>query len=396
MICLACNTAIKYMESESLVCCLCRSTYHYKCLNMTTAHYTQNMHQLKRKWNCEGCCNVSRRRRTGDESPVTPMAQKIFQSPPENIGLSTTETGTTTLTATDTSAAGSSAAKFDISQITSFLDAGFEKLDAKLDAFRVSISSDMRETIEQLKLDFTRTTDFLAGKISDVEECYKNIKDQVQVLQVENNKLHAELFAIKSHTISPEKCESLQQTITKLQWELNDKDQEALINDIEIGGVPEYPGESTAHLVTTIAAKIGVSLDARDIVSATRAGSARPPRASEGRGPRRVVVRLSRRVVRDELLRAARSRRNTDTAGLGLPVHDPKQVYINERLTKTNRILFAKARAARVAVNWKFVWTREGRIFARKSDSTDSPTFRVRCEEDIDRIFINTPTKQAP
>ncbi|XP_026313558.1 uncharacterized protein LOC113225457 [Hyposmocoma kahamanoa] len=341
------------------------------------------------------------------QSPIenTNTCENFVKNTGEGVFASTASAGstvaggagavTTTPAALVSSAASSSSAQFDISQITSLFDARFEKLDAKLDTFCVSISKDIKTAIEQLKLDFTRTTDFLEGKISDVEGCYKNIKDQVLVLQTENSKLHTELFALKTQIISPEKCESLQQSIAKLQYELNEKEQEAIINDIEIGGVPEYHNESAAHLITTIAAKIGVNLDTRDIVSATREGLVRPTRVGDSRGPRRVIVRLSRRAVRDELLRAARSRRNTDTTGLGLPSHDTKKVYINERLTKTNRILFAKARAARVAMNWRFVWTREGRIFARKSDSADSPTHRVRCEEDIDRIFNNTHAKQV-
>ncbi|GBP50153.1 hypothetical protein EVAR_42834_1 [Eumeta japonica] len=57
--------------------------------------------------------------------------------------------------------------------------------------------------------------------------------------------------------------------------------------------------------------------------------------------PIAMVMQLTRRVLQDELLRAARRARAADTAGFNLP-GSPRRLYINERLTHTNRQLFIK------------------------------------------------------
>lgn len=404
MQCLACNVVINYPDSESLKCVSCRDSYHYRCMNMTTEYYTQNRFGLREKWRCMSCCNVSQRRKDNNDRPITPITKRMFQdgiqdmsfedqahslSISEKMGEETTSildqkstAGATTTSPLDPTI-NMSTGNAGMLDILSHFDIRFEKMNAKLDSVRASISMDINKTIEDLKKDFTRTTDFLSSQISDVVTGYKSLANRIQVLESENYHLKDEISILKKDTISPVEGQSLKETISKLQIELNDREQESLANDVEIGGIPEFQSESAVHLVTTVATKFGVTLEMRDVVSANRVGV---PGASP-RGPRRIVVRLARRVVRDDLLRAARARRNTTSGGLGLPEHEPKQLYVVERLTKANRILFAKAREARAEAGWRFVWTKDGRILARKSESPGSPVHRLRSEKDIERVF---------
>ena len=146
-----------------------------------------------------------------------------------------------------------------------------------------------------------------------------------------------------------------------------------------------------------IGTKLGVALEERDIVSATRVGtrlrSEKSAGASGGDGngggarPRPLVVRLARRALRDELLRQARVRRGANTADLGLPMHKPRNFYLNERLTKTNRILLSRARAAASAANWKFAWSKEGKVYVRQYHT--SRVIRLRDLKDLQSVFTN-------
>ena len=45
-------------------------------------------------------------------------------------------------------------------------------------------------------------------------------------------------------------------------------------------------------------------------------------------------------------------------------------LYINEHLTLSNKILYKEVRAAAKAKNYKFFWTKNGSIFVRKSDTS--------------------------
>ncbi|CAG4952709.1 unnamed protein product [Colias eurytheme] len=178
--------------------------------------------------------------------------------------------------------------------------------------------------------------------------------------------------------------------IDSLKSRLNDSEQYNLLNDIEIAGVPETKGENLLHLTITLAQKIGLSLDERDIVNVYRTGTRKnleelntsSDRIAAAR-PRPIVVRLTRHHLRNELLRAARVRRGADTAGL--VAGEPRRFYVNEHLTRTNRWLFHLAREQQRAKHWSYVWTRGGRTYVRRDQH--SKYFIVSSEEDIDKIF---------
>ncbi|XP_038216842.1 uncharacterized protein LOC119835861 [Zerene cesonia] len=114
------------------------------------------------------------------------------------------------------------------------------------------------------------------------------------------------------------------ETVDQLRKRLNDSEQQQLLNDVCISGVPEANGENLTHIVISLAQKLSFDLDERDIVNAHRLGRQQNRRESgtdtavSPARPRTIMVRLTRRRVRDELLRAARVRRGADTAGTGI------------------------------------------------------------------------------
>ncbi|CAG5024224.1 unnamed protein product [Parnassius apollo] len=125
---------------------------------------------------------------------------------------------------------------------------------------------------------------------------------------------------------------------------MNERDQELFYNDIEITSIPEEKGENLIHIVTTLSVKLGVKLSENDLVSATRVGrvNVSSETVPESR-PRPVVVKLGRRALKDQVLMATRVRRGITTEGTGLPAPH-RRFYVNERLTKVNRLLFWQAR----------------------------------------------------
>ncbi|CAG9790313.1 unnamed protein product [Diatraea saccharalis] len=180
----------------------------------------------------------------------------------------------------------------------------------------------------------------------------------------------------------------LERTITKLKQELNDRDQEALLSDLEIGRLPEDKGVSVAQSVIVLAGRLRVTLEQRDVAFAERVG---PPPAEAGGRPRRVVVCLARRQLRDELLAAARVRRTLTGPNEG-------RVFLNERLTRQNRQLFHLVREECKKLQWRYSWTRRGRIYVRIYASpsrprvrTDgSPAYMLKSQMNVDRVLCPT------
>ncbi|CAG9785489.1 unnamed protein product [Diatraea saccharalis] len=180
---------------------------------------------------------------------------------------------------------------------------------------------------------------------------------------------------------------SLIAEIDRMKSELNDRDQDLLLTELEVTCIQEQPNESLLHIIGTVATKLGVHLDEQDIVSVVRMGHVLD--ASQTFAvlrTRPIVVRLARRVVRDKLLEAARVRRGVTTEGMGLP-GKPAQFFLNERLTKYNGMLFRRARQMGRERGWRFIWSRNGRIFARQHPGVGSIRYGIRAEADLDRVF---------
>ncbi|CAH2105125.1 unnamed protein product [Euphydryas editha] len=190
---------------------------------------------------------------------------------------------------------------------------------------------------------------------------------------------------------NPTHSVDINKTIERLQIRLNESEQEILLNDIEITCVYEEQGENPTHTAIALIKKIGISIEERDIVSAQRTGVQQQhpgSRESEsGTGPSRprpLVVRLTRRYLRDEIIRAARVRRGADTAGV---TAKPSRFYVNERLSRENRKLFYLARQMASKENWRYLWTRGGRVYVRREQG--SRAHAIRTESDLPKIFGN-------
>ncbi|KAI5634682.1 hypothetical protein NE865_12590 [Phthorimaea operculella] len=268
----------------------------------------------------------------------------------------------------------------------------------------IELSTDLKKYVEDQMTLFTQNLlskiDKIASSISSFNSRLNAIEQRISTIEerLENSE------SVKSANEGNVRVNDLVATVDRLTRELNDREQELLLTEVEISGIPETSGENPVHIATIVGSKLGVQVEERDVISAVRvgvrrdyasvaaaAGGARAAPGGSGQadaevtaGQRPLVVRLQRRAQRDELLRAARVRRNLDTAGLNLP-GPTSRFYINERLTKTNRQLFKRVREEKNRLNWNFAWTKNGSILVRRD--LEAPVMRIRTEADIAKVF---------
>lgn len=82
-------------------------------------------------------------------------------------------------------------------------------------------------------------------------------------------------------------------------------------------------------------------------------------------GPKPIVVQFSNRQTRDLFINKAKKTRVKSTDfDRNVPLTN---VYINEHLTPFNKNLLYNTKKLREH-GWKYVWTREGKIFARMNE----------------------------
>ncbi|KAL0894461.1 hypothetical protein ABMA27_013057 [Loxostege sticticalis] len=241
-------------------------------------------------------------------------------------------------------------------------------------------------TLEAIFFEVLRSREETREQHRDVCAQIAGLKDMVRELSGRVERCSAgrlgaveqRLEAVEARRPGPEtdagSVAELERTVSVLRQELNDRDQEALLADLEIDQLPEAKGENVLHSVCVLASRLGVPLEERDVVFAERVGA--PPAEAGGRA-RRVVVRLAHRHLRDELLRAARVRRGVAEGG--------GRVFVNERLTRSNRQLYHQVREECRKLQWRYSWTRRGRVFVRRSDGAQ--VFQIRSPDDFLRVF---------
>lgn len=179
---------------------------------------------------------------------------------------------------------------------------------------------------------------------------------------------------------------SLQDEVSQLKHQLNYQSQNLLNKELEILGVKEATNENLEHIIMVAASKVGVNLPECEIDWVMRAGPKHGRSNSKAtQSPRPIIAKLSRKTKRDEILKAAKVRRHSLTsADLNLP-DPPNKIYINEHLTKANRLLFRDARLKARESGFRFCWVTNGRIHLRRDEG--KPAIPINIQADLERVL---------
>lgn len=255
-------------------------------------------------------------------------------------------------------------------------------------------SSELRELtteLRQLTREFTTLSTKLEEVTQSLNHCHGRMDDLVASMKGTDDR-------IKNLERRDQEVLVLRETVNDLQLELNAQAQYSLRNEVEIAGIPETLNENLDHVVRVTAQKLGEELGDNDVDFITRVGARRPssahvPTKADGlleRAPRTIVLRLLRRSKRDQILKASKSRRNITSADLEV-AGAPLKLYINERLTKHNRVLFRDARTRAKIHGYLFCWCSNGSIYVRQREG--KAAVAIRMQSDLDRVL---PVETGP
>ncbi|XP_048002545.1 uncharacterized protein LOC125239098 [Leguminivora glycinivorella] len=240
---------------------------------------------------------------------------------------------------------------------------------------------DLTELTSEIKL--------LRGDMSNLRNQLSSALDSLAKCQTRMDEINGKLADTERRLQALEDQQSqnvrIKATLQDLENKYNMQAQLALRNEIEIIGCPEIKNENLHHTTMAIATKIGISVSELDIDFVSRVGPIRKQSSNESsQAPRPVIVRFARRKVRDDFLVKSKTRRNLDTADI-ITECTPQKLYINERLTYENRLLFRRTRERAGQANFKYCWTRSGFIYTRKRDGAEA--IKITSYDCIDRVF---------
>jgi len=238
----------------------------------------------------------------------------------------------------------------------------------------------------------------LGSRFKETEDAisfYSEKYDEFLKQTTEQNKLIAEMK--RSLDNMHEKLREKDATINQLTARVNQLEQSNLSSNIEIHGIPQGERENLREVLQSLAEKVGAPPVSETVVDAFRMPG-RPPRAANDT-PRAPVIVVKLKVASAKMSWLAGRRRlqrpqqqgddvtgAPSSAAAAAATHPgrrgPPPVRIYEQLTPYHKRLLFLTRAAASDQGFKFVWVREGKIFARKSEQL-AALIRIRCEDDI-------------
>lgn len=332
--CAGCGS--KILDLHYMECSKCSQIYDLECINMAKDFFKDLPQTFKDEWLCPSCVCT---RPKGDNSS-TPIRSPNNKS--NNVNL----------------LRGSRPHEFKptITKAVPSTNTEISKLVAELRQLRQEITEMKQQNLE-IKNHMTSISDNLSHTLNEHTKTL-----QVAQLEIVDLKL----------------------TIGHLQQQIAAREQDSLRNDVEISGITEQANENLYHIVMTASQKIGVELSENDIEDVARVG----PKIHRALNPelnnrvqRPIVVKLLRKRKHDELINAAKSRRNLTSENV--VYGQPTKIYFNERLTKENRRLFRESRLSAKQHAFRYCWIRNGGIYVRKD--TGTPAIRISSTHDLDQ-----------
>lgn len=327
-----CKCSITVKPEESLKCAQCHQIFHYQCAGVADDGFRKILPMNKPKWKCSSC-----------KIPKKAGSPQITIHRAESPGDGHRPT---------------SIINIDAAGLMAYMDKKFDALTEHFTSFKKSVS-DQLNTLTSTVNTWELRIQHLESKAEEMSQCITALKRRELDLMSQTS------------------------TITALQDKLSSTEQHSLRNELEISGMTEQKNESLTHSILLVAHKIGVALSENDIDTVTRVG----PTLSDGT-PRPVVARLLRNMKRNELVHAARVRKNLKTNDIDLP-GEKRDIFLNERLTKANRSLFRECRERAKTYKYDYCWVRNGIIHVRKEHR--KPAKVIRSVSDIDRLIGPAP-----
>ncbi|XP_075167213.1 uncharacterized protein LOC142239312 [Haematobia irritans] len=166
-----------------------------------------------------------------------------------------------------------------------------------------------------------------------------------------------------------EKDKIKSQQITNMETRIQKLEQQALCKNIEINNVPDSLTDPV-NIIKKIAASVDLQLNDTDIVSALRL-----------KRNKKIIVEFTSLYTKRELMKRLKGHK------VNANIHNSNTtsyIYVNDELTGNNRRLLWMAKTKARECQWKFVWVRNGTIYARKAES--SPQILINNAADIECI----------
>lgn len=206
---------------------------------------------------------------------------------------------------------------------------------------------------------------FIASQYDDMLKLNQETKKSIDSMQNDLKMLKAQITAKDA-------------IITQLSNRVNELEQETCSKSVEIHGVVIQNNEDVSKIPLVLAEKLGSQVNFADTVESIYC-------KNKGRGdnPPPIVVEFKSKALKQEFMTLKKrlfEKKSSNASIFGGQDKERKKL-IFDQLTPFYKNLLYKTKMAAREKTWKFVWTANGNILARKNETLG--TIRVKNEDDI-------------
>lgn len=205
--------------------------------------------------------------------------------------------------------------------------------------------------------DIIKSVNFMSNQFDDFNKKLESSLMEMKLLRNENEKIKTENLRLSNE-------------ILEIKQKLDSVEQHNLGISVEIKGIPKSPNENCLAIVQQIAKKLNITITTTEATRLSASNNSYPI----------IIAKLETAEMRKNLIHSSKKIK-LNANMLSVNWSTDNKIFINERLTKDKRILFANTRSAAKEKNYKFVWITNSDILIRKDEN--SKIIRIKSGKDL-------------
>lgn len=313
----ACHVCKKNVTrtNNGSTCATCLNTIHFKCTGLTGKAVIDILNGTSSQWFCTSCDKAKSKSKSKTNSNARSSTSNIQPS-----------------------------VESSVVPIDNFINDQVNKISSAISVLQQEIKN-----IQQGQSNFVQSFSVIHEKISSLQD-----------ISVALNNHSARIKTLEEDKIL------LEANVKDLSNRLDIIDQNNLANSLEITGIPISENENIPDLVLKVSEKLNNTLSREDILRCHRKRFNSTKYSPAARIPS-IILSFKDIDKRNKLLSAFRARRGIKLSEIGF--NNDNYFFINESLTNSRKKLFFAAKTFQRSNNFKYLWTRNGKIFLKKDDN---------------------------
>jgi archaellum component FlaC len=241
-----------------------------------------------------------------------------------------------------------------------------------------ALASMLQKMDKKLCAEIGKVNSNLAGvktELEGVNSTVAQMQSTLSMLVQENEKRKEEYIELAKTN------EDLKHEVGDLRVRVRDLEQYSRRNNVEIVGVPYSADEDVYDLLEQIATLINIRYQRREISTAHRL------RVSKERPNPSIIVSFVCRDYKHLWISAAREHRKSLICSSLDNTWPANPIYVNDHLTPNNRAVLSRAKRLVRERKLFRVWTRDCRVYVRKTSDEHCRPMQVNSMEELDTLL---------